>query len=139
MQSHQIGKDHEDRIAALLKEWGGSFTRQRAIHSIHGTKLDLDFWIPQGPTSPPIIIEAKTFGVDAKSLANSRKRKVQEAVWLLIQVRQYCEETKEARIILVTGKNPFLDEQQRFLKDVIGQDFFIVTIEETDELKRLVQ
>ena len=139
MQSQKIGKDHEDRTAALLTEWGISFIRQKAIHSIHETKLNLDFWIPKSPTSPPIIIEAKTIGVAAKSLANSRKRKVQEALWLLIQVRQYCEETKEARIILVTGANPFLDEQQRFLKDVIGSDFYIVTIDETDELKRLVQ
>lgn len=139
MQSPKIGKDHEDRIAALLTGWEISFTRQRIIHSTHGTRLGLDFWIPKRTTSPPIIIEAKTFGVAAKSLNDSRRRKVQEALWLLIQARRYCEETKEARIILVTGKNPFLDEQQRFLKDVIGSDFYIVTIEEADELKRLVQ
>jgi len=99
----------------------------------------LDFWIPKRSTNPPIIIEGKTFGEAAKSLPDSRRRKVQESLWLLIQARRYCEETKEVRIILVTGKNPFLDEQKRLLKDEIGQDFYIVKIDETDELKRLVQ
>ena len=89
--------------------------------------------------APPIIIEGKNFGVEAKNPADSRRRKVEEALSLLIQARRYCEETKEARIILVTGENPFLYEQKRFLLDELGHDFYIVSIDETEELKRLIQ
>lgn len=139
MHSQKIGKDHEDRIADLLNEWNIPFVRQKPIHTLHETKLTLDFWIPKTTTRPSLVIEGKTFGVNAKNPNGSRKRKVQEALWLLVQVRRYCQETQGARIILVTGATPFLDAQIQFLKDEIGQEFHIVSIDEPDQLKRLVQ
>ncbi len=70
--------------------------------------------------------------------AGQRRRKVQEALWLLIQIRRYCAETEGARIVLITGEEPFLNEQKQLLKDEIGRDFHIVSIEEHEALHNLL-
>jgi len=73
--------------------------------------------------------------VEAKSTSGSRKRKVQEALWLLIQVRRYCTETQHARILLVTGEEPFLNDQMQLLHDEIGHNFRVVSVEDQEKLK----
>ena len=139
MRSQQIGKEHEDRVEALLREIDVDHVRSKRVRTTHGIELLLDFWLSSTPNRPSVVLECKNFGVETKSKSGSRKRKVQEALWLLIQVRRYCPETKEARIVLVTGREPFLDEQRQLIKDEFGPDFYIVSIEDQGKLKGLVE
>lgn len=138
MRSQQIGRDHENKVETLLWKAQLPFCRNKRIRTLHGTNLTLDFWLPSTNGRGPVVLECKTFGVEAKSTADSRRRKVQEALWLLIQLRRYCAETEGARIILITGKEPFLNEQKQLLADEIGPDFHIVSIEEHEGLHSLL-
>lgn len=93
---------------------------------------------PPNQQRPPVILECKTFGVRAKNPRDSQRRKVQEALWLLIQLRRYCPETKEARIILVTGEMPFLNAEIALLQDKLAPDFHILSIKDTARLQVLI-
>jgi hypothetical protein len=139
MHSQRIGRDHEDKVEVFLRNSGMDYYRDKLITSIFGSPLRLDFWLPPTSSRGTVILECKTFGVTAKSKADSRRRKIQEALWLLIQVRRYCAETKDARIILITGVNAFLHEQKRLLEDEIGPNFYILSIDENERLLSLLQ
>ena len=136
MHSQQIGRTHEDRVEALLREACVRYTRNKRIRTTQGIELQLDFWLTATPTRPAVVLECKNFGVRAKSTSDSRRRKLQEALWLLIQVRRHCTETREARIILLSGKEPFLNEQAQLLQDEIGPDCYVVSVEEKDKLMK---
>jgi hypothetical protein len=93
-----------------------------------GTSIELDCFLPPAADRPAIVLECKDFAVEAKNPEDSRRRKTQEALWLLIQVRRYCAETKTARIILITGPTGFREDQQALLRAEIGDDFHIVAL-----------
>src|SRR5262244_700250 len=88
--SFEIGKVHETRLRDLLNAWGISYVSKKKVTTDHGRILELDFWLPPTNTRAGIVVECKNFGVAAQHVADSRRRKEQEALWLLIQIRRYC-------------------------------------------------
>jgi hypothetical protein len=100
-----------------------------------GIKLFADFWLPKH--QPPIIIECKTWGVTARSSASSKRRKLQEALFSLIQFRRFVPQTKDSRMIIVTGKENFDPGEEKFLRRVLG-DLHIVNLSERKKLKKLL-
>jgi hypothetical protein len=133
--SQAIGAQHERALSELLAQWGLAFQRKKRVRTVHGTSLDLDFWVPAAPCRPPVVIECKTFGVEAKSPADSARRKTQEALWLLRQVRRYCDETRMARIVIVTGERQFTPQQAALLEAELQPDVHIVSINAAEALR----
>ncbi len=78
-------------------------------------------------------MECKDFGVIARSVSDSRRRKEQEALWLLLQIRRHCPETRDCKIVLVTGKEEFTREQVALLTAELGPNFRIEAADELDK------
>ena len=93
--SHQIGADLEADAERLLQRWGINFVPKKAFVTAHGNVVTPDFWLPATKQRPSVIIECKNFGVMAKRTSDSRRRKAQEALYLLVQIRRYCSETAQ--------------------------------------------
>jgi hypothetical protein len=137
--SHQIGKKHEDQVENLLQDWRVRYERKKKYKTNQGTIIELDFWLPSTNCRPAIVIECKTFGVEAKNPADSRRRKAQESMYLLIQVRRHCRATQDSRIIIVTGQENFLSKQVELLKAELGPDFHVVSVEHHDQFRNLLE
>jgi predicted acyl esterase len=137
--SQKIGSQHEKEVERLLKDMrlkkGKDFKEQKQFKTKDGIKLLADFWLPKH--KPPIIIECKTWGVTARSPASSKRRKLQEALFSLIQFRRFVPQTEDSRMIIVTGKENFDPGEEKFLQTVLG-DLHIVNINERGELKKLL-
>jgi hypothetical protein len=114
---------------------GKDFKQHEGFETRDGIKLVADFWLPKH--KPPIIIECKTWGVTARSPASSKRRKLQEALFSLIQFRRFVPQTKGSRMIIVTGKRNFDRGEAKFLRKVLG-DLHIVNISERGKLKKLL-
>jgi len=136
--SHQIGKDLEDQVEKLLQLWGVQYRRAHSIVTSFRSRFTIDFWLPALRERPPVVIEAKNFGVTAVSTANSRGRKGQEALYLLSHVRRHCTQTRGVRIILMCGNEKFSGEQVAFLSAELGPDFHVVAIDESERLRALL-
>ncbi len=76
--------------------------------------------------------------MEAKNPGDSKRRKTQEALWLLLQAKKYCPDTKGARLVLITGQTGFRADQQALLKSELGEDFHIVSVADTGLLRQLV-
>ena len=137
LTSHEIGAGHERSVRDLLAAWRVPYVAKKKVRTDHGAEVELDFWLPPTESRPGVVIECKEFGVAAKSTADSRRRKAQEALYLLVQLRRHCPETKGARLILLTGKEGFLPGQLGLLKAELGPDFNIISISigAVDELR----
>src|SRR5262249_10761725 len=98
--SYEIGKAHAMRLGELFDSWKVTYVRKKKFRTVHGRVLEVDFWLPPTETRGAVVIECKDFGVSAKSLSDSRRRKEQEALWLLVQIRRYCSDAKHSRIDL---------------------------------------
>ncbi|PYV01117.1 MAG: hypothetical protein DMG26_14275 [Acidobacteria bacterium] len=118
--------------------WRRPYHRGYTIVTSFQSRFTTDFWLPPAPGRPPVVIEAKNFGVAALSTANSRSRKAQEALYLLTHVRRHCEQTREARIVLISGAERFSTEQVSFLEAELGPDFHVVPISEPERLGALL-
>jgi hypothetical protein len=137
--SQKIGREHEERVEKLLQEWGVFYERKKKYETNQRVSIELDFWLPSTMSRPPVVIECKTFGVEAKTPSDSRRRKAQESLYLLIQVRRHCATTQSSRILIVTGHMPFLPEQVQLLKAELDPDFHVVSIEDQDRFRDLVK
>lgn len=136
--SQQIGRDLEDRVEALLRGWAIPYHRGRSISTSFGSRFTVDFWLESHFGRPPVIIEAKNFGVAAIRTADSRGRKAQEALYLLVHIRRHCIEARGVRIVLVSGKERFATEQIAFLTAELKPDFHVVSVDEPEALRALV-
>jgi hypothetical protein len=103
-----------------------------------GGEIEVDLWVPSAEGRPTVAIECKEFGVAAKSVADSRRRKAQEALWSLIQLRRHCLEGENVRIVVVTGKQRFLQEQIAVFRAELGPAFDVVSVEDQAEVRRLL-
>jgi hypothetical protein len=130
--SYEIGRSHEARLRDLLNAAGIPYAAKRKFTTDHGRVIEVDFWLPATESRPAIVVECKNFGVAAQSVADSRRRKEQEALWLLIQIRRHCAETKDCKIVLVTGKEAFTHGQGLLLMAELGPNFEIVTADQLD-------
>lgn len=101
--SQHIGAAHEKAVRCLLDEWLVPYLWKPRFRTSLGTTVEIDYFLPPTHARPAIVLECKDFAVEAKNPEDSRRRKTQEALWLLVQVRRYCAETKGARLILSTG------------------------------------
>jgi hypothetical protein len=101
--SQQIGAAHEKAVRRLLDTWGVRYLWKPRFRTSLGTSLEIDCFLPSTPDRPAVVRKCKDFAVEAKNPEDSRRRKTQEALWLLVQVRRYCAETKNARLVLITG------------------------------------
>lgn len=137
--SQAIGDEHERALEALLLGWGVAFERKKTIRTSHHARLTLDFWIPATLGRPSIVVECKTFGVAAKAPADSARRKTQEALWLLRQVRHYCDETRDVRVVIVTGERPFTSEQRALLEADLHPDVHIASIRKPEALRAVLE
>jgi hypothetical protein len=117
----------------LLDAWGIAHVRRKKFTTDHGRVLEVDFWLPPTETRRAIVVGCKNFGVAAQSVADSRRRKEQEALWLLIQIRRHCVETRDCKIVLVTGKEGFTPAQVSLLADELGANFQIETADQLDK------
>ena len=136
--SHQIGKDLEDQVENLLRLWGVQYRRGHSIVTSFRSRFAVDFCVPAMGARPLVVIEVKNFGIAAVSIANSRGRKGQEALYLLAHVRRHCAETCGARVILMCGSERFSSEQIAFLSAELGPDFHVVAIDEQEKLRALL-
>lgn len=136
--SQEIGATHERSVQQLLDKWEVQYFRKYKIPTKFGSIVELDFIIPETTNRPAVVLECKDFAVEAKHPSDSRRRKTQEALWLLIQVRRYCQETKAARIILIVGKTGFRPDQEALLKTELGEDFHIVPLSNVALLAQLI-
>src|SRR5437870_5672153 len=107
MSSQRIGREHEDRVEYLLQGWKVAYQPKKKVDTDHDRTVEIDFWLPGEKGGVPTVIECKAFGVGAKRPADSQRRKVQEALWLLVQLRRHCSVTKGARIVVVTDSRDF--------------------------------
>ena len=136
--SQQIGAEHEKAVRSLLDKWSVRYRWKPRVRTSLGTSLELDCLLPPTSDRPHVVLECKDFAVEAKNPEDSRRRKTQEALWLLIQARRYCAETIGARLILVTGPVGFRADQEALLKAELGEDFHIVALADANSLRRLV-
>jgi len=136
--SHQIGADLEACVGRLLQGWGIDFVPKKAFVTTHGNVVTPDFWLPVTKQRPPVIIECKNFGVTAKSTSDSRRRKAQEALYLLVQIRRYCSETAQSRIIVVTGSQGFTGDQIKLLTAELQPDFHVPSISDLNLFRELI-
>jgi hypothetical protein len=134
--SHVIGKDLEDQVKSFLRALGILYEKHKQFSTWPGSKIEPDFWVPSSETRPAVIIECKNFGVEAQSVASSRKRKAEESLYLPIQTRRYCDATAGSKTLLITSKEPFLSEQISLLTAELGPNFKILSITETDQLRK---
>jgi hypothetical protein len=121
--SPQIGRQLEDQIELLLQSWSVSYQRGYPIVTSFGTYFTIDFLLPAIRHRSSVVIEAKNFGVAARRVADSRRRKAQEALYLLSHVRRHCTQTNGSRILLVTGSETFSADEVNFLSSELGPDF----------------
>ncbi len=138
LHSHEIGRKHEERVEELLKTWKVEYKRKQKFETNQGAHIELDFWLPPTDSRPAIVIECKDFGVKAKSTADSRRRKAQEALYLLVQVRRHCPGTQSSRILIVTGPERFLPQQVQFLESELGPDFHVVSVQTPDQFQNVL-
>lgn len=136
--SQQIGRDLEDRIEELLKAWGFPYRRAHPIETSRGARFTVDFWLPPLPGRPGVVVEAKNFGVAARRPGDSRSRKAQEALYLLTHVRRYCDQTRGARMVLVSGAESFSRPQIEFLTAELGPAFHVVSIGAPESLRSVL-
>lgn len=136
--SRQIGDEHEVQLERLLQRWEVDYHRKRKFSTTQGGDIEIDFWLPRTATRIPVVIECKTFGVAAKVLSDSRRRKAQEALWLLVQVRRHCQDTAGSRVVIVTGKERFTDAQLQLLAAELQPDFHVASIEELERIRELL-
>lgn len=136
--SQQIGAAHEKAVRRLLDEWAVPYLWKPRFRTSLGTSIEIDCFLPPTPHRPQVVLECKDFAVEAKNPEDSRRRKTQEALWLLIQVRRYCAETKNARLILITGPTGFREDQQALLKAELGEDFHIVALANASSWRHLL-
>ena len=136
--SQEIGATHERSVQQLLDKWQLLYDRKRKFRTGFGSDVELDFFLPETKSRPPVVLECKDFAVEAKHPSDSKRRKTQEALWLLVQVRRYSPETKTARIILIVGATGFRPDQEALLRAELGEDFHIVPISDTSFLKQLL-
>src|SRR5438309_1404834 len=102
--SHEIGKALETRLRDLFDALRIAYVRKKKFTTDHGRILEVDFWLSPTETRGAVVVECKNFGVAAQSVSDSRRRKEQEALWLLVQIRRHCLETRDCRIVLISGK-----------------------------------
>src|SRR5262245_22746259 len=114
--SQQIGANHEHRVRQLLDAWSVRYEGKRKLKTTMGSEIEVDLWVPAAEGRPIVALGCKEFGVAAKSVADSRRRKAQEALWSLVQLRRHCPEGRNVRIVVVTGKERFLPEQIAVLR-----------------------
>jgi len=136
--SQEIGAAHECAVRQLLNKWHLLYDPKRKFRTRFDSEIELDFFLHATKHRPAVVLECKDFGVEAKNPADSKRRKTQEALWLLVQVRRHCPETKTARIVLITGARGFRPDQEALLRFELGEDFHIVPLSETSNLERLV-
>lgn len=136
--SHEIGAAHEQSVRRLLDKWHVLYGHKRKFRTRFSSEIELDFFLPATEKRPPVVLECKDFGVEAKHPTDSKRRKTQEALWLLIQVKMHCPETKTARIVLITGLTKFRADQEALLRAELGGDFHIVSVSESAKLQELV-
>ena len=136
--SQQIGADHEKAVRSLLDEWSVRYLWKPRFRTSLGTSLEIDCLLTPTSDRPHVVLECKDFAVEAKNPEDSRRRKTQEALWLLVQAKRYCAETKGARLILITGPMGFRADQEALLKAELDEDFHIVALANTSLLRRLV-
>jgi hypothetical protein len=136
--SYRIGRDLEDQVEVLLRSWSIPYRRGYRIVTSFGSRFATDFWLPAREGQPPVVIEAKNFGVAALRTADSRARKAQEALYLLVHLRRHCDQTRNARIVVISGAEKFTTEQVKFLTAELGLDFHVVPINEPERLRTLL-
>ena len=136
--SQQIGAAHEKAVRCLLDEWSVHYLWKPRFRTSLGTSIEIDCFLPPTPERPHVVLECKDFAVEAKNPEDSRRRKTQEALWLLVQTKRYCAETKGARLILITGPTGFRADQEALLKAELGDDFHIVALANANSWRRLV-
>ncbi len=136
--SQQIGADHEKAVRGLLDQWSVRYRWKPRFRTSLGTSLEIDCFLPPTSDRPHVVLECKDFAVEAKNPEDSRRRKTQEALWLLLQAKRYCAETKGARLILITGPTGFRADQEALLKAELGEDFHIVALANASLLRRLI-
>ena len=136
--SQQIGAAHERAVRRLLDEWSVRYLWKPRFRTSLGTGIEIDCFLPPTPERPHVVLECKDFAVEAKNPEDSRRRKTQEALWLLLQAKRYCAETKGARLILITGTTGFRVDQEALLRAELGEDFHIVTLVNSSSLRHLV-
>lgn len=134
--SQQIGKQLEDQVDKLLTGWRVSYKRHKKFRTNLGNLIETDFYLPRLKTRSAVVIECKNFGVDARSLPNSRKRKVEESLNLLIQICRYCPDTFGSTLILVTGKERFLPWQVSLLMAELGPNFHVLSIDDPSRIRK---
>jgi hypothetical protein len=138
LSSPQIGRQLEDQIEQLLHSWSVPYQRGYPIITSFHTSFTLDFWLPAIGDRPSVVIEGKNFGVTASRIADSRRRKAREALYLLMHVHRYYIQTAESRILLVCGCEKFSPDEVNFLSAELGPRFNCVPIGETERLRSLV-
>lgn len=136
--SQEIGAAHERSVQQLLEEWDLPYNHKRKFRTDFGSDIELDFFLPETRSRQSLVLECKDFAVEAKNPSDSQRRKTQEALWLLVQVRRHCQETKTARIILIVGATGFRPDQEALLRAELGQDFYIVPLSDSSRLKQLI-
>lgn len=136
--SQQIGRDLEDRVEELLKVWGFPYRRAHPIETSFGARFTVDFWLPPLLGRPGVVVEAKNFGVAARRPGDSRGRKAQEALYLLTHMRRYCDQTRGARIVLVSGAESFSRPQVDFLTAELGPEVHVVSMEAPESLRSVL-
>lgn len=75
LSSQEIGQRHEKRVRELLEAWEVRHYPKKKFQTTQGVNIELDFWLPATESRPAVVIECKTSGVAAVSLADSRRRK----------------------------------------------------------------
>ena len=136
MSSQRIGREHEERVEHLLQGWKVPYQPKKKVHTDHDGTVEIDFWLPGEKGGVPTVIECKTFGVKAKRPADSQRRKVQEALRLLVQLRRHCSVTKGARIVVVTGSRDFSVAEKSLLSGELGPEFHVVSVDHPEALRR---
>lgn len=136
--SHDIGRELEARVGALLDQWGVTYEAKRHFTTASGSEVETDFWLPARGDRPGVVLECKNFGVAARSSADSRRRKAQEAFYLLAQVRRHVPGLEKARLVVVTGQRTFEPHQIDFLRAELGPDFHVVSVFDQNSLRRIL-
>ena len=136
--SPQIGRQLEDQIELLLHSWSIPYQRGYPVVTSLHTYFTIDFWLPAIGHRPSVVIEAKNFGVAASRVADSRRRKAQEALYLPLHARRHCTQTADSRILLVSGSETFSADQVTFLSAELGPEFHCMSIGEVERLRSLV-
>ncbi len=72
------------------------------------------------------------------SMSDSRRRKAQEALYLLVQIRRYCAETAQSRIIVVTGAQGFTVYQIILLTAELQPDFHVLSVTNPKLFRELI-